>query len=253
MPPFPREVMQPQFKVGQLLSLAPAASGRPDETHAALIVSQESYQGAVYFEGSVCTLEQLRVGVANPWETAWLVWNYGDNDHFYYFAMKPNGWELGKRDPDYAGGQRFLATSTDVTFEVGRWNQFSITQVGDRIVISVDGVELVRFQDLERPYLGGRIGLYTEDARVMLDDVRGSLNDNFDLASTAALHDGARLGDLWDVVFLGYGTGAVVAGISPDLVAVTQVADLVTPPPSALLAFSVTYDPGDWSDGWILA
>ena len=48
-------------------------------------------------------------------------------------------------------------------------------------------------------------------------------------------------------------TGAVVAGISPDLVAVTQVADLVTPPPSALLAFSVTYDPGDWSDGWILA
>ena len=253
MPPFPRAVMQPQFKVGQLLSLAPAASGHPDETHAALIVSQESYQGAVYFEGSVCTLEQLRVGVANPWETAWLVWNYGDNDHFYYFAMNPNGWELGKRDPDYAGGQRFLATSTDVTFEVGRWNQFSITQVGDRIVISVDGVELVRFQDLERPYLGGRIGLYTEDARVMLDDVRGSLNDNFDLASTAALYDGARLGDLWDVVFLGYGTGAVVAGISPDLVAVTQVADLVTPPPSALLAFSVTYDPGDWSDGWILA
>ena len=245
--------MQPQFKFGQLLVLAPAAAGRPDETHAALIVSLESYQGAVCFEGSVCTLEQLRVGVANPWETAWLVWNYGDNDHFYYFAMKPNGWELGKRDPDYAGGQRFLATSTDVTFEVGRWNQFSITQVGDRIVISVDGVELVRFQDLERPYLGGRIGLYTEDARVMLDDVRGSLNDNFDLASTAALHDGARLGDLWDVVFLGYGTGAVVAGISPDLVAVTQVADLVTPPPSALLAFSVTYDPGDWSDGWILA
>lgn len=191
--------MRPQFKFGQLLVLAPAAAGRPDETHAALIVSQESYQGAVYFEGSVCTLEQLRVGVANPWETAWLVWNYGDNDHFYYFAMKPNGWELGKRDPDYAGGQRFLATSTDVTFEVGRWNQFSITQVGDRIVISVDGVELVRFQDLERPYLGGRIGLYTEDARVMLDDVRGSLNDNFDLASTAALHDGARLGDLWDV------------------------------------------------------
>ena len=194
--------MQYLYKTSQLLNLAPAVSTRPDETHSALIVSQESFQGSVRFEGSVCTLEQLRVGAANPWETAWLVWNYADNDHFYYFTMKPNGWELGKRDPDYAGGQRFLATSNDVTFEVGKWNRFEITQDGNRIAISVDGVELVRFQDLERPYLGGRIGLYTEDARVMLDDVRGSLTDNFDQASTVALHDGAQLGDLWDVAFL---------------------------------------------------
>ncbi len=248
--------MQPQFKSSQLLTLAPAAASRADETHSALIVSREVFQGSVHFEGSVCTLEQLRVGPANPWETAWLVWNYGDNDHFYYFAMKPNGWELGKRDPDYAGGQRFLATSTDVTFEVGKWNRFTINQDGDRIVISVDGVELVRFQDHERPYLSGRIGLYTEDARVMLDDVRGSLSDNFDMATPVALHDGARLGDLWDVAFLGYGSGGVVAGTSPDLVAATQVADLVpptTPPPTAPVAPPIAFDLGDWNGGWILA
>ena len=79
--------MQYLYKTSQLLNLAPAVSTRPDETHSALIVSQESFQGGVRFEGSVCTLEQLRVGAANPWETAWLVWNYADNDHFYYFTM----------------------------------------------------------------------------------------------------------------------------------------------------------------------
>jgi len=202
---------------------------------------------------SVETLEQLRVGTANPWETAWLVWNYADNDHFYYFAMKPNGWELGKRDPDYAGGQRFLATSTDVTFEVGKWNRFEITQDGNRIAISVDGVELVRFQDLERPYLGGRIGLYTEDARVMLDDVRGSVSDNFDNASTAALHDGAQLGDLWDVAFLGYGSGGVVSGTSLDLGVRAQVADLEPPEPLVNPMASMAFDLGDWTSGWALA
>ena len=245
--------MQYLYKTSQLLNLAPAVSTRPDETHSALIVSQESFQGGVRFEGSVCTLEQLRVGAANPWETAWLVWNYADNDHFYYFTMKPNGWELGKRDPDYAGGQRFLATSTDVTFEVGKWNRFEITQDGNRIAISVDGVELVRFQDLERPYLGGRIGLYTEDARVMLDDVRGSLNDSFDQATTVALHDGAQLGDLWDVAFLGYGTGGVVSGTSLDLGVRAQVADLVPLELPVEAIPPMTFEPVDWSSGWILA
>ena len=245
--------MQYLYKTSQLLNLAPAVSTRPDETHSALIVSQESFQGSVRFEGSVCTLEQLRVGAANPWETAWLVWNYADNDHFYYFTMKPNGWELGKRDPDYAGGQRFLATSTDVTFEVGKWNRFEITQDGNRIAISVDGVELVRFQDLERPYLGGRIGLYTEDARVMLDDVRGSLNDSFDHATTVALHDGAQLGDLWDVAFLGYGTGGVVSGTSLDLGVRAQVADLAPLEPPVEAIAPMTFELGDWSGGWILA
>lgn len=245
--------MQPSFKTSQLLTLAPAIAGRPDETHSALIVSRESFQGSVHFEGSVCTLEQLRVGPANPWETAWLVWNYGDNDHFYYFAMKPNGWELGKRDPDYLGGQRFLATSTDITFEVGKWNRFVITQDGDRIVISVDGVELVHFQDLERPYLGGRVGLYTEDARVMLDDVRGSLSDNFDHVATVALSDGAQLGQLWDVAFLGYGSGGVVAGVSPQLAVLTQVVEITPEPQPTNLATPITLDLGDFSSGWILA
>jgi hypothetical protein len=172
--------------------------------------------------------------------------------------MKPNGWELGKRDPDYVGGQRFLATGTDAKFEIGAWNRFSITQDGDRIVISVDGAELVRFQDLERPYVQGRIGLYTEDARVMLDDVRGSLCDDFDDGHLVSLHDGAQVGSAWDVAFLGYGSGGIITAASPLFgdaatrteTAPTLPADPESPAPVIVLADLAFEAP---MTGWLLA
>jgi len=43
---------------------------------------------------------------------AWVVFRYIDDDHFYHLALKPSGWELGKTDPSYPGGQRFLTTGT---------------------------------------------------------------------------------------------------------------------------------------------
>src|SRR4051794_23738226 len=100
----------------QFLSLAPAAATSIGETHAALAVSQAALSGDFTYSAQVLTDQQLRTGgPANPWETAWMVWDYTDNDHFYYFALKTNGWELGKRDPSYPGGQRFLATGSDVS------------------------------------------------------------------------------------------------------------------------------------------
>jgi hypothetical protein len=156
------------------------------------------------------------------------------------------------------GGQRFLATGEEVKFEIGAWNRFSIAQDGDRIVISVDGVELVRFQDLERPYVQGRIGLYTEDARVMLDDVRGSLRDDFDGGRPVSLHDGAQVGSIWDVAFLGYGSGGIVTAASPlfgDAVPRAETApalptDPLAPPPVIVLADLVFEAP---MSGWLLA
>ena len=56
------------------------------------------------------TVRQVRNGPANPWEVAWLLWHYTDDQHFYSIVLKPNGWELGKEDPAYPGAQRFLAT-----------------------------------------------------------------------------------------------------------------------------------------------
>jgi hypothetical protein len=139
------------------------ASTRPDETHAALVRSVRTL-GDLEVRVHVRTDRQLRTGsLPNPWEVAWLLWHYTDNTHFYYVILKPNGWELGKEDPAYPGAQRFLATG-ERQFPIGEVYDIRIRQVDNRIAVWVDGSELVTFVDQERPYTGGALGLYTEDA-----------------------------------------------------------------------------------------
>jgi len=186
------------------------AATSPSETHSALVLSQGSFGGDFSFGASVLTDQQLRVGSApNPWETAWIVWDYTDNDHFYYFALKTNGWELGKRDPAYTGGQRFLATGSDVSFLLKTWYDVSVTQSGGSMSVSVGGAPIVSFTDTERPYTLGQIGIYTEDARVFLDNVTGALSDGFEAYAQTPLQDGSLIGSNWEVAFLGYGSGGV--------------------------------------------
>ncbi|MGW2398219.1 family 16 glycoside hydrolase [Kitasatospora sp. NPDC001664] len=148
---------------GDLLVLAPRPATVPDETHAALVVSTETRSDLTLSLG-VRTAEQLRTPTPNTWETAWVVWHYTDPRHFYYLALKPTGWELGKEDPAYPGHQRFLATGPP-QYPVGRWHTVEVRQRGDTVTVLVDRHRLVTFTDTERPYPEGRYGLYTEDAR----------------------------------------------------------------------------------------
>jgi hypothetical protein len=146
---------------------------------------------------------------ANPWEVAWLFWNQrvdpgtgdeGTGKHIteveksYYLVLKPNGWELGKLDQARflgIGGQRYLATGSTPRFPVGStWRDVKIeqTQVDAthvRITVIVDGSRLTQFTDGpgsggypawsahpdQEIYTSGRVGLYTEDARVQFDDI----------------------------------------------------------------------------------
>src|SRR5205823_3621365 len=99
-----------EFGDATLLALQPAVATQTSETHAGLLLgpATSSIDADVDVRARLLTSRQLRTGAApNPWEVGWLVWHYTDNDHFYYFIPKPNGWELGKRDPAYPGGQRF--------------------------------------------------------------------------------------------------------------------------------------------------
>ena len=153
------------------LTLMPGTATRPQETHASLVVSRTRYEDFT-MTAVAATARQLRVASApNPWETAWLVWHYIDNTHFYYLALKTNGWELGKADPAYAGAQRFLATGTSPRARIGRTDDVRISQRGAITMVWIDGEHVVTFTDQERPYRGGRIGFYTEDAEVRFSDV----------------------------------------------------------------------------------
>ncbi|MDP3973136.1 MAG: hypothetical protein Q8P61_09550 [Candidatus Nanopelagicales bacterium] len=159
------------------LRIQPATATGPESTHASLVVSRESYAPPCLRVGArLRTVNQLRQGSPpNPWEVGWLVWDYTDNDHFTYLALKPNGWELGKRDPAYPGGQRFLATGSHPVAEIGAWQEAVVkrrvrTATTSTSVI-VNGKSVANFVDSERPYRSGAVGIYSEDSTVELDRI----------------------------------------------------------------------------------
>ncbi len=164
------------------IRLAPAAASDPGQTHAALVVSKKQLKNrCISVISRLKTHAQLRTGTpANPWETGWLIWDYTDNDHFSYLALKTNGWELGKRDPAYPGGQRFLATGDSPASAVGQWRTARIKRIASADGTSstthayISGVRVTTFVDAERPYRAGKVGMYTEDAAVDVDYLRAN-------------------------------------------------------------------------------
>ena len=155
----------------KVLMLRPKTSDEPSETHAALVTSGTSFSG-MHLSLRAKTVKQLRTTTApNPWESAWVVWNYQDNTHFYYLALKPNGWEVGKADPNYKGAQRFLATGSDMKFPVGTWANVEVEHIGRTMTVSANGRVLTTFTDEERPYTSGKVGVYNEDAKTYFDNV----------------------------------------------------------------------------------
>jgi hypothetical protein len=152
------------------ITLQPAKAASPQQTHAALMLSRPTW-GDLDVQVKMRTNRQLRRPRPNPWEVGWIVWHYTSDQRFYYIALKTNGWELGKTDPGYPGGQRYLATAAHPEFPPGRWYTVRIRQRGAGIEVDVDGHRLVRLADSQDPDLSGRVGLYTEDASVTFQPI----------------------------------------------------------------------------------
>lgn len=193
----------------RVLVLSPAPATRADDTHSALAVTRRNYSAEYSFRGKVRTVKQLRVGSEpNSWESAWIVWNYVDISRFYYLAIKPNGWEVGKIDVEYTGGQRFMA-SGETPYEIGAWHNFEIRHHENYSTVFLNGVQLTTIRDDERPYLGGKVGVYTEDAEIQLADVTAPFADDFSGHRIQKIRgDGRRIGP-WVMPFLGFGYAAI--------------------------------------------
>jgi hypothetical protein len=193
----------------RVLVLSPKAAASADATHSALLVSRRSYSRYITFAGRVQTVRQLRTGSApNPWECAWIVWHYQDQQHFYYLAIKPTGWEIGKRDPEYPGGQRFLASGSR-RFPVATWHDFGISQNDGTMRVRMNGVHLASYTDSERPYTGGKLGVYAEDSEIEIDDITAPFDDDFeDYRLQTNKRDGVAMRN-WIVPFLGFGHAAI--------------------------------------------
>ena len=153
----------------QYVRLTPSVASADWDTHSALVTSNKTFtQTCNVITARQRTVKQLRTTTpANPWEVSWLVWDYKDNDHFTYLAVKPNGWELGKRDPAYLYGQRFLATG-ELTTPIGQWRSLNVkrssTATNSTTTVTMDGVKLTSFVDTQNVYKSGKVGMYTEDA-----------------------------------------------------------------------------------------
>jgi hypothetical protein len=154
----------------QVLRLVPQASTSAGETHAALVTTTQRFDH-VDLSLRMRTVQQLRRGSPpNTWETAWVLWNFRSNTSFYYFTLKTNGWELGKADSAYPGAQRFLRTGSLVSDPL-TWHRVRVTQRNATSSVWIDGASITTFTDEERALTGGSIGLYTEDAEVIFDDI----------------------------------------------------------------------------------
>jgi len=178
-----------QTKSGnKMLYQRPMASKSLNETHASLVLSKEEYStNEISLRSKV--VRQLRTPVPNSWETAWVLWNYKHDHHFYYFTLKTGGWELGKvdnakADPNgpsclwpeylnckYPGAQRYLATGSSPTTKVGKWDRIRVMQEGNLITVYAAGKKVTEYRDTNNPYYEGRVGLYNEDASVLFDKI----------------------------------------------------------------------------------
>jgi hypothetical protein len=156
--------------LGRAIALAPLPSVTESETHAALVTSERVF-GDVEFEVRVLTRRQLRRPKPNQWEVAWVLWDYTDNTHFSYVALKPNGWEIGQATPDGEGNQRIVATGDKPRFATGHWHTVRVRRVGQRTTLWADGRRVTSVTD-PGAYGSGRIGLYTEDADTLFGAVR---------------------------------------------------------------------------------
>lgn len=207
---------------GQALFLEPKHSTVLYETHADLVTTNDSFTDAT-ISLDMKTVSQTSA-YPNAWEAGWVLWDYQSNTEFYYFVLKPNGWELGKEDPNYPGAQRFLATGSSPTFAIGSEHHVEISQTHDAtsttLSVTVDGTLLTTFTDSEAPYTTGKVGLYTEDARVAFDNLNvhdrtNSVSENFEgFANQTITNDGASIGAELYVNFLGYGQAQIGPGSS---------------------------------------
>ena len=155
----------------------PKKSTSAKETHAALVSSKDKFSN-FRLVVDVRTDQQLRQNSEpNMWEAAWIFFRYTDTFHYYWFSLKPNGFELGKKDcnscVDPTDGQIILYTAALPTLKISQWSQWTIEAIDNNIIISIDGNKIITFKDknMSKESSNGEIAMYTEDAKVSFDNM----------------------------------------------------------------------------------
>jgi hypothetical protein len=158
----------------------PKISTQSGETHSSLILSTQKFSNSI-IELDMRTGKQLRQNSPpNTWEAGWIMWRFADDFHHYFFVLKTNGIEFGKKDNNCnCEKQVFLNTGTNPKLVLNQWAHIKISSTGKHTTIWVNtGSDNVKVVDMDDPSYnspqmsGGVIGLYSEDASVAFDNVK---------------------------------------------------------------------------------
>lgn len=157
--------------------LSPKAVTSADQTEAALVKSAGTYCNySVEFD--INTVKQLRQGSpANTWEAGWFIFRYTDTFHYYWFTIRADGIELGKKDCDSCndsfGGQQFLVTKDLPLLQLNKWQHWKIQAIDNHIKIWVNNKLVIDFVDkgMSSKLSSGNIAMYSEDAHVQYDSM----------------------------------------------------------------------------------
>jgi hypothetical protein len=149
------------------VTLSSAVPTSPEETHSALVTTRRTWRDQT-ISFTTTTRSQLRARTApNVWEVGWLMFRFRDLENYYYFIVKTNGFELGKKQGSDA--QIFLATGDLPRLTVGHPHKVWVRMRGARVQASVDGTPVLDFTD-PNPLAGpGSVGLYEEDSQVRFE------------------------------------------------------------------------------------
>ncbi len=152
------------------------------ETFAGLVTSEQRFFQWNKLNVTYETLTRRREN-PNPWEVAWVLWNFENVNRFYSAILKPDGWEIAKEWLDSDGYQRqdFLYFSASSEFPVEHKYELQIKQEisGPSITFTLSAKDLTTGSRMKKlgtvtddgtresgpSYFGGKVGLYVEDCR----------------------------------------------------------------------------------------
>ncbi|MGB7675355.1 MAG: family 16 glycoside hydrolase, partial [Nitrososphaeraceae archaeon] len=136
----------------------PQTATSSGQTYSSFALSTQKFSDMT-LELDMKTYKQLRQNSApNTWETTWVMWRWTDLFHHYYFVIKTNGIEFGKKDTSCSCEQQvFLKTGPSPTLKINTWNHVKISSIGKQTTIWLDGVKVV---DMDDPSYSSTASMY---------------------------------------------------------------------------------------------
>ena len=155
---------------GSALSLSPRSARDPEVTHGGLVTTTREFED-IELTTQLRTVRQLRRGRPIPGRWPGCSGTTPMTTTSTPSSSSRTAGSSARRTRPIPAPSGIWPRGTSPTFPIEVAHTVRVRQVGDTITVWANGELLTTYTDKERPYVGGRVGLYTEDAEVTFDSV----------------------------------------------------------------------------------